>query len=58
MDESSNQLRGTGLYGQRRSRCSDAVQVVNFYNPWTVSTNPGESSIQSAAACRHAPPAG
>ena len=29
----------------------DAVQVVNFYNPWTVSSNPGESSIQSAAAC-------
>ena len=36
----------------------DAVQVVNIYNPWTVSANPGESSIQSAAACRHAPPAG
>ena len=29
----------------------DAVQVVNFYNPWAVSSNPGESSIQSAAAC-------
>ena len=28
----------------------DAVQIVNFYNPWTVSSNPGESSIQSAAA--------
>ena len=28
----------------------DAVQVVNFYNPWAVSTNPGESSIQSATA--------
>ena len=29
----------------------DAVQVVNFYNPWAVSSNPGESSIRSAAAC-------
>ena len=29
----------------------DAVQVVNFYNPWTAASNPGESSIQAAAAC-------
>ncbi len=29
----------------------DAVQVVNFHNPWAVSSNPGESSIQSAVAC-------
>ena len=29
----------------------DAVQVVNFYNPWTASNNPGESSIRAAAAC-------
>ena len=29
----------------------DAVQVVNFYNPWAFSSNPGESSIHTAAAC-------
>ncbi len=29
----------------------DAVQVVNFYNPWAASNNPGESSIRAAAAC-------
>lgn len=28
----------------------DAVQVVNFFNPWAVSNNPGESSIRAAAA--------
>jgi sugar/nucleoside kinase (ribokinase family) len=28
----------------------DAVQVVNFYNPWAAANNPGESSIQAAAA--------
>ena len=28
----------------------DAVQVVNFYNPWAFSSNPGKSSIQTAAA--------
>ena len=28
----------------------DAVQVVNFYNPWAASSNPGRSSIQTAAA--------
>ena len=26
----------------------DAVQVVNFYNPWNLSGNPGESSIRAA----------
>ena len=29
----------------------DAVQVVNFYNPWTASNNPGESTIRAAAGC-------
>lgn len=29
----------------------DAVQVVNFYNPWALSGNPGESSIHTAVAC-------
>ena len=28
----------------------DAVQVVNFYNPWTAARNPGESSIRTAEA--------
>lgn len=29
----------------------DTVQVVNFFNPWAVSDNPGESSIRAAAGC-------
>ena len=28
----------------------DAVQVVNFHNPWTAAGNPGESSIRAATA--------
>ena len=34
MDESSNQRRGNGLYGQRRSRCSDAARELHIERTW------------------------
>ena len=34
MDEATNQHRGTGFYGQRRSRCSDAAREMHIERTW------------------------
>ena len=34
MDETNSQRRGNGLYGQRKSRCSDAARELHIERTW------------------------